>query len=667
MRKTRILALAAALVMALGLIAGAAAYTVAPGDVLWKIAKNFGTDYKTLAEYNGIANPNLIYPGQVIKWDEAEAPAPAPEPEFKTFTATARGFGGDVVVTATFKDGELHDITAVGADETAGIGSVALERIPAKMLELKTAEVDAISGATETCYAIKEATVEIFAAAGFVGSAPEVPTEPTDKTIVADIVVVGAGGAGMTAAVTAANEGKSVVILEKTGMVGGNTTRSTGGMNAAATPEQTVVAFTEAAGLERTLSTAAVTYPELAELTATVQAQYDTWSRDRSATYFDSVELFMLDTLVGGRNINDYELVKTFAEKTADGIAWLKTIGADLVSVGSFGGASVKRIHRPVDADGRVLSVGAYLVPVLEKACADAGVEIYFDAKVTEIVMADGKAVGVKADGLTVEAGAVIIATGGFGANLPMVVELAPALEGFVTTNAPGATGDGIAMAVAAGAATVDMEQIQIHPTVEQDTSALITEGLRGDGAILVNANGLRFTDEVGTRDVVSAAEVAQPGGFAWILVDKKMVDASTVIAGYIRSGLTAEGETFADLAAAMDVPADAFVATMDTWNAAVEAGVDAEFGRTSFAKPLNVGPFYAVKVGPGVHHTMGGLKINTAAEVISTAGAPIPGLFAAGEVTGGIHGANRLGGNAVADIVVFGRIAGASAVAYAK
>ena len=248
-----------------------------------------------------------------------------------------------------------------------------------------------------------------------------------------------------------------------------------------------------------------------------------------------------------------------------------------------------------------------------------------------------------------------------------MVTEYKPELAGFMTTNAPGAQGQGIAMATAVGAATVDMDQIQIHPTVEANTAALITEGLRGDGAILVNAEGKRFIDEVGTRDVVSAAEIAQPGSYSWLVVDQKMADASSVIGGYIKKGYTVTGETYEALAEAMGVDAETFAATMNAWNECVASKTDAEFGRTSFADPLDTAPYYAIKVTAGVHHTMGGLKINPAAEVLTEAGEAVSGLFAAGEVTGGVHGANRLGGNAVADFVVFGRIAGASAVEYAK
>ena len=260
----------------------------------------------------------------------------------------------------------------------------------------------------------------------------------------------------------------------------------------------------------------------------------------------------------------------------------------------------------------------------------------------------------------------MILATGGFGANLDMVVQYKPELAGFMTTNAAGIQGQGILMATEIGAATVDMEQIQIHPTVQADTASLITEGLRGDGAILVNANGERFIDEVGTRDVVSAAEIAQPDSFSWLVVDQKMVDASSVIQGYgyITRGLMLQGDTYEALAAELGIPADAFAATMEKWNGFVAEKNDPDFGRTSFAAPLDTAPFYAVKVTAGIHHTMGGLKIDSQTHVLNTEGQIIPGLFAAGEVTGGVHGGNRLGGNAVADFVVFGRIAGEQAAA---
>lgn len=489
----------------------------------------------------------------------------------------------------------------------------------------------------------------------------------------ADVVVVGAGGAGMTAAITAAQSGKSVIIIETLAMVGGNSSRATGGMNATGTSEQQENTFEQKAGVEKTLEAALNSEnEEIKQLAETVKAQWDEYCANPTG-YFDSVELMELDTMVGGKGVNDLNLVKILCENSAAGIEWLKTIDANLVSVGSFGGASVMRIHRPVNDEGKTVSVGSYLIPKLKDAAEKNGVTFLMETHADSLLTNENnEVIGVKAtiaDGteIEVQAKAVVLATGGFGANLKMVEEYDSALKGFVTTNAPGAQGDGIAMGTAVGAATVDMDQIQIHPTVEQGTSALITEGLRGDGAILVNAEGNRFCDEVGTRDVVSAAEIAQTGGFAWLVVDNKMVEASAVIQGYIKNGFMVEGETYEELAKAMGVDETTFAATMETWNGYVANGSDPEFNRTSFAKPLDEAPYYAVKIAPGIHHTMGGLAINGNAEVLDTTGNPIAGLFAAGEVTGGIHGANRLGGNAVCDIIVFGRLAGTSAADYAS
>ena len=325
-----------------------------------------------------------------------------------------------------------------------------------------------------------------------------------------------------------------------------------------------------------------------------------------------------------------------------------------------------------MNEEGKVVSVGAYMVPLLEEDCQKAGVQMMLNTTATEILTDDnGAAVGIKATGasgetITINAKAVILTSGGFGANMDMVVEYKPELKGFMTTNAPGILGQGIKMAQAIGADTVDMDQIQIHPTVQYDSASLITEGLRGDGAVLINSEGKRFIDEVSTRDVVSAAEIAQPGSYSWLIIDQKMVDDSSVIQGYIKKGYTFEGKTYEELAEQIGVDGATLAETMNTWNGYVEAKNDPDFGRTSFADKLDTAPYYAIKVTAGVHHTMGGLKINTNTEVLNENGEIIPGLFAAGEVTGGVHGANRLGGTAVSDFVVFGRIAGAAASKYA-
>jgi fumarate reductase flavoprotein subunit len=594
------------------------------------------------------------------------------------FTGTAKGFGGDVSVTLTLTDGAITGCTAEGKDETEGVGSQAIAKMPGEIAESGSIAVDGVSGATLTSTAIKEAAAAALTAAGLnpddYKTAVENNATAEDSTVDADVVVVGAGGAGMTAAITAAAEGKSVVILESQSMVGGNSVRATGGMNAGKTVYQDENEFGESAGVEKTLKTAAEKYADNETITALAKTVSEQWAAYQAnpTGYFDSVELMELDTMIGGKGINDPELVETLCANSADAIDWLDEHGITLHNVSSFGGASVKRIHRPVNAEGKTVSVGSYMIPLLQENCEKAGVKMMLDTTATEILTdANGAAVGVKATGasgetVTVNAKAVVLATGGFGANLDMVVKYKPELKGFMTTNAPGIQGQGIEMAQAIGAATVDMDQIQIHPTVEANTAALITEGLRGDGAILINEEGQRFIDEVGTRDVVSAAEIAQTGSYSWLVVDQAMADASSVIQGYIKKGYTVTGATYEELGKAMGVDAAAFAETMEKWNGYVEAKNDPDFGRTSFANPLNTAPYYAVKVTAGVHHTMGGLKINANTEVLNEKGEVIPGLFAAGEVTGGVHGANRLGGNAVADFTVFGRIAGAAASDYA-
>ena len=601
----------------------------------------------------------------------------------KTYTGEAFGHDKEnpVKVTLTIKDKTITKVEVDASHETNGIGSKAAETMPGAIVAANSLEVDGVSGATQTSKAIIEAATAALKQAGLepsdLVSKNTSTTKAKDIEETVDVVVVGAGGAGMTAAITATDAGKKVIVVESQPIAGGNSVRSTGGMNAAKTPYQDKNEFKEVAGVEKTLATAAEKFADnetITALAATVKSQWDAYQVNPQG-YFDSVELMELDTLIGGKGKNNPELVKTLAENSAAAIEWLASIGAEVKNVGAFGGASVKRIHRPVNADGKVTAVGAYIVPILEKNLQDRNVQFLFDTTANEIIMKDGKAVGIKATGkdghkVTINAKSVVIATGGFGANAEMVEKYKPELKGFATTNAEGAQGQGIEMATAVGAATVDMDQIQIHPTVhiEEDGNAhLITEGLRGDGAILVNAEGKRFYDEVSTRDKVSAAIIAQPDKSAWLVVDQSMVDKSAVIAGYIKSGYTVTGATYEELAKAMGVDEATFVSTMNTWNQAVEAKSDAEFNRTSFANPLTAAPYYAIKITPAVHHTMGGIVINPKAEVLNEKGEVISGLFAAGEVTGGVHGANRLGGNAVADFVVFGRISGQSAADNAK
>ncbi len=455
------------------------------------------------------------------------------------------------------------------------------------------------------------------------GCAQAGPTVTVENSF--DVVVIGAGGGGMSAAVEAADAGASVVVLEKMPGVGGNTMYATGGMNAPGTRYQ------EALGIE------------------------------------DSVDLFVSDAMTGGRELNDPALVNVMATNAAEAVHWLADLGADLSDVGRMGGHSVNRTHRPTGG----AAVGAEIVLTLEQAVLDRGVDIREGNMVTEILMNRNGAYGVRVERMNgevyeIRAGAVIVATGGFGADNSIVAEIDPDLLGFGTTNHRGATGDAIQM-LGDSVAWVDLEQIQTHPTVVPERNIMITEAVRGNGAIMVGREGTRFVNELGTRDVVSESILAQPGGTAFLLFDQEVRESLSAIETYARQRLMVEGETLEALAIELGMPTDALEQAVAEYNDAVAAGEDAAYGRPQLPRTLTTGPFYAIEIGPAVHHTMGGVGINTSAQVISANNAVIPGLYAAGEVTGGVHGANRLGGNALADIVVFGRIAGQNAAAYAR
>ena len=603
------------------------------------------------------------------------------------FTGEGIGMGGEsnpVTVTITLEDGVITDLKAEGPGETPGIGTMALDELPGQIVDNGSVAVDNVTGASITSGAIRDAAMAALEAAGLdpadysaeVEAVSEAPAE--DETLDTDIVILGAGGAGMTAAITAADAGKNVILLESQVMVGGNTVRSSGGLNAADTPEQDDNEFTEGAGVERTLQTAADEWADnetITEWAATVKEQWDAY-QENPVGYFDSAELMALDTIIGGHGINNPELLLNLTQQSAGAIRWLDDHGAPLPSVGAAGGASVNRIHRPVDEEGKTLAVGAYIVPILQQNLEDReNITLLTETTAEKILMDGDKAVGVEATGktgnkITVNAKAVVIATGGFGANAEMVEKYRPELKGFSTTNADGILGQGIEMGIEVGASTTDIEQIQIHPTVHIDPDGnahLITEGVRGDGAILVNKEGKRFFDEVLTRDKVSQAEIEQTDSEVYLILDQAMIDGSALYAGYVDAGYATVADTYEELAEALEIPADAFAETMAGWKEIWDNKEDPDFGRTSFSKEydLTKAPYYAILVTPGIHHTMGGLTINTSAEVLKEDGSAIPGLFAAGEVTGGIHGGNRLGGTAVTDIIVYGEIAGNSAVSY--
>lgn len=550
-----------------------------------------------------------------------------------TYQAEAQGIFSPVKVLVKVSETEIETVLIDAGGETPELGGIAAESMSMKIIEAQTPNVDTVSGATITSNAIIQAATDALISAGAdISVLDKFRRDQTgDKkakeeiTIDTEIVIIGAGGAGMTAAIMAKQAGIDFVIIEKMPYAGGNTTKATGGMNASETHYQ------------------------------------------KEQGILDSNALFAADTMKGGHALNDPSLVAELANKSSSAIDWLDTIGASLPKISFSGGASVNRIHAPEDGSG----VGGYLVDRFSAKLSELGVNILYNTAASELLTdPQGKICGVKAESpeavYTFNAKAVILATGGFGANEEMYTQYRPDLKGTVTTNAPGATGDGIVMAQALGAAVVDIEQIQLHPTVEQTTSILITESVRGDGAILVNQNGVRFVNELLTRDAVSAAELEQEGQYAYIIFDQNLRDHLKATEKYVKSGIVVEADSIEGLAEKIGIDPAVLSKTLQDWNGYVKNQHDPDFGRTTgMNADLSAPPYYAIKIAPGIHHTMGGIKINTSAEVINTEGKPIPGLFAAGEVTGGVHGGNRLGGNAVADIVIFGRIAAESAIEY--
>lgn len=446
------------------------------------------------------------------------------------------------------------------------------------------------------------------------------PTALADLKTTYDVVIIGSGGAGLTAAIQAHELGLKPVILEKMPKIGGNTTRASSGMNAAET---------------------------------NVQLHHH---------IVDSFGDFYDETLKGGGNLNNQALLKFFTEHSALAIDWLADHGIELDDLTITGGMSVMRTHRP----SSMAPIGGFLVTELLKQVAAAKLPLFTDIKVDQLVQTDGKITGVKATtangAVTINAGAVLLATGGFGANKALLGKYRDDLKNYQTTNQPGATGDGILLAEAVGAKVVDMDQVQVHPTVQQDTdhAYLIGEAVRGEGAILVDQQGKRFVNELDTRKNVTAAIDQLGGTGAYLIFDRGIRDRVKAVEFYDHIGLVKTGADLAALATEAGLDADTLTQTVADWNEAVANHADTDFKRTTgMDRDIAKGPFYAIHIAPAVHYTMGGVGINPATQVLDKQDQPINGLFAAGEVVGGLHGNNRIGGNSIAETVIFGRQAG--------
>ncbi len=604
----------------------------------------------------------------------------------ETFEGVGQGMGSDVKVAVTVEDGKITAVDVTEHNETAGISDPALEKIPAAIVESQSLAVDTVAGATMTSKGILAGVEAAAAAAGLdveaLKAAPVQKAETAyDSERTADVVIIGGGGAGLAAATAAKQAGASVVVIEKMGTVGGNSIICGGIYNTPDEELQSVVEMSDSVkSLVETAIAAEPVSEEHAELIAQVKAEYEAWQAAGGKGLFDTPNWYALQTWNGGDQVGRLELVKVLANNALPGLDWLKSLGMEFSDkIGQGAGSLYQRTHSSLD------SMGTGYIKAFMNA---VGEENVLTSTKGESLIQDetGRVVGVNAtnpDGsaLTLHANkGVIIATGGFSANVEMREKYNtsgkwPVLgENVMTTNAPGITGDGIAMASEIGAGLVDMEQIQLlylgNPFNGGMTRYTPRDLSGTDQIIFINKEGKRFVQEDGRRDVICCALIEQTDGIMYILEsgDGNAVDPDELMTGDGFPARQAEKEgylyiadTLEELGEKLSIPAETLQATIDAFNAAVDAGED-EFGRKLYSTKLTKGPWIACPRVACVHHTMGGITINENTEVLDTSGNVIPGLFAAGEVTGGLHGANRLGGNAIVDFVVFGKLAGENA-----
>ncbi len=627
-----------------------------------------------------------------------------------TYTATAAGMNGDVEVTVEIEGGAIKSVTVGDNQETPGIGGrlydidgnlmtasglAPVDLIPQEIVENQSLNVDNVTGATITSYAVKSAVTKALEEAGATKddfSGEVTYTGNSDDT--ADVVVVGAGGAGLAAAIDAAQNGKSVILIEKNGEVGGDTLVCGAIYNAPDEELQSKVTMTEA--VKTTIEAALAEDPisdEHAQLQAEVQEQWDEYNAEGRTDLFDTKEWYALQTWINGDKVADLDLVKTLCYNSYDGLEWIEDMGMEFEDTISQGAGSLwQRTHTSVMDMGtgfistydNQLEKYSDLITLYTESTATTLVQDD-DGKVTSVICTNNKS----GDTFTVIAeDGVILSTGGFSANSAMVQEYNTSgkwddLSGVSTTNRYSSSqGDGITMASDIGASLTDMDQIQLLYLGNLKDGQLTKYPPRDvngtDQIIFINKNGERFVNEGARRDTICLAVMAQPDAMFYMLesgdgsgyvdiTDPDWRSADGFTFDYlVENGYVVYADTLEELAEKLDMDYDTLQATVDTFNESVDTGED-EFGRTLYSTKLENGPWVATARQACVHHTMGGVTIDSVGRVLDEDGNPISGLYAAGEVTGGIHGANRLGGNAVVDTVVFGKQAADTLVSDAE
>jgi urocanate reductase len=608
-----------------------------------------------------------------------------------TYTAKAQGIHGEVVVTVKFNSSAILEIKILKNEETQGIGDVALKKISEEIVKGQTLDVDAVSGASMSSKAILTAVEDcVKQAGGDVVALKSKKTQNTEETKAieksTDVVIIGGGGAGLSAAVSAAQAGAKVILIEKAPALGGNTIRAGGAYNAVDPKRQSAVKINKPLldNLKGFLDYKSKDFGEYGPTLEKLQGQIKDYLASGSDKLFDSTELHMIQTYLGGKRVDlkgneihgKIDLVRTLCEGSPKSLEWLEFLGLKISNdISTVLGALWPRTHT---SD---YPVGTGFIKVLSENAQKLGVEIMLETKGEDLIVENGRVTGVKAkksDGTPVILHAtkgVVMATGGFGANPEMRAKYNtywPNLPlTMPTTNTPNATGDGIVMGEKAGADLFGMGFIQLMPS-SHPVSGSLGGGVWGSAEtqVFVNEQGKRFVNEYAERDVMSAAALKQTHALFYIICDK---NTSGILPGnknvwgdnvedLVKTKSIYRADTLEDLEAQLGMPKGALVKEIAKYNTYIEKGADPDFGKKNFGTKLETPPFYATPRSPSVHHTMGGLAIDKEAHVLDKSGKWIQGFYAAGETAGGVNAGNRLGGNAIPTAITYGRIAGKNA-----
>lgn len=601
------------------------------------------------------------------------------------YNVKAKGHGSSFMpMKVTIDDDRISKIEVDSVGETSGIADEVFKRLPKEIVENQTLNVDTISGATISSNGVIDGVAQAISEAGGNSEEWKQRAKPAaksekDEEFNTDVVIVGAGGAGLAAAARTLQHNKKVIVLEKYPQIGGNTSRAGGPMNAAEPDWQK--GFKALTGEKETLEKLAATPldeidPEYQEDFKKLHKQIQDYVDSGVDYLFDSTLLHEIQTYIGGKRTDldgneihgKYELVTTLVNNVLDSVKWLTDLGVkfDRSQVAMPVGALWRRGHKPVEP------MGFAFIHVLGDWVRENGGKILTETRAQHLIIENGKVVGVEAkrnDGskVTVHAKAVILTAGGFGANMKMVQKYNNYWEkindDMPTTNSPAITGDGIGLGLEAGADLTGMGFIQMMPVSDPVTGEIFT-GLQTppENFIMVNQEGKRFVNEFAERDTLAKAAIAN-GGLFYLIADDKIKETAynttqESIDAQVKAGTLYRDDTLEGLAKQIGIDPDTLVETINKYNSYVDADDDPEFHKSAFNLKCEVGPFYATPRKPAIHHTMGGLVIDKQAHVLNKEGNAIDGLYSAGENAGGLHAGNRLGGNSLADIFTFGRIA---------